>query len=195
MSKDSASIADSVGSVAAGREIGPLVLVEIAEVWAEEIEAVAEGLLEAAMATDKTAQNGGEDARRLQRAVGRLGSKLHAHLGAARDWQHVISEKPLLDGPHLDRALNALRRSVDRASLLLLQSDIVLATPDRAPAQPVATADNSHSDGRRRASRESGFFTTGQPVTQTLAGRRAGAKGVPATTREPATPRRYAPAA
>ncbi len=150
MTRDIASTPRSITSAAVGTEIGPLVLLEFAEAWTGEINAVAKDILEVAILTDRTAHDGGDEARRLRRATGRLARKLHGQLGVARYWHRVVSEKGALDGAHLRQALDDLRQAVDRASIMLLETDIVLATPYCAGTRLLGAQDASPANGRRR---------------------------------------------
>ena len=195
MTRDTASTPRSMAGAAAGTEIGPLVLLEVAEGWTGEINAVAKDILEVAILTDRTAQDGGDEARRLRRATGRLARKLHGQLGVARDWHRAVSEKGALDGAHLRQALDDLGQAVDRASIMLLETDIVLATPYCAGTRSLGAQDASPANGRRRGRREPEPFTRAQAVAQTAAERRERPKGVPATTRDPEIVSRRARAA
>jgi hypothetical protein len=120
---------------ATGSEAACRMLAQIAERWADEIETVAEGLLEAAMSADDIGKTSGRPATYLRRAAGGLAAKLHAHLRTARDWQRVVSGDPRLHDAHLQPVLADLRQSVEEASLLLLHAEIVLATFGPTPSR------------------------------------------------------------
>jgi len=94
--------------------------------WADQIEAATEGLALAVRLVEQAAA--GNRARPLWRTAERLADRLRAQLAAAFAWRQAVSEDGAIDALRLESALTALRRSIDRASVLLGRTDIALAT-------------------------------------------------------------------
>ena len=98
------------------------------ERWADQIEAATEALGLAVRLVEQAAACSREPARPLWRTAERLADRLRAQLAAALAWRQAVSEDGAINALRLESALTALKRSVDRASMLLGRTDIALAT-------------------------------------------------------------------
>ncbi len=103
-------------------------LVDVVQQCADQIDIPTRRLLVVVELMQRSAWADDAQARRLWGMAERLAEELRAHLKDARAWLQAISENRSLDLARLQGAQSTLRNSVDRASVLLSRSDIVLAT-------------------------------------------------------------------
>lgn len=103
-------------------------LVDVVQQCADQIDVPTRRLLAVVELMQRSSWADDAQARRLWSMAERLAEGLRAHLKDAEAWLLAISGNHPIDLARLQDAPSTLRRSVDRASVLLSRSDILLAT-------------------------------------------------------------------